>query len=65
MVNLVDQKGYEKPVKDAYERNVSEVRFFTLSMSRANLIVGRQMCRGSSTNISISITSASICDGTA
>ncbi|ETW87575.1 hypothetical protein HETIRDRAFT_378661 [Heterobasidion irregulare TC 32-1] len=24
MVNLVDQKGYEKPVKDAYERNVSE-----------------------------------------
>ena len=65
MVNLVDQKGHEKPVKDAYERNVSEVRFLTLFMGRAYLVIERQMCPESSTNISISITSASICDGTA
>lgn len=25
LVNLVNQKGYEKPVKDAYERYVDEV----------------------------------------
>jgi SacI homology domain len=26
LVNLVNQKGYEKPVKDAYERYIDEVR---------------------------------------
>lgn len=25
LVNLVDQKGYEKPVKEAYERSVAKV----------------------------------------
>jgi hypothetical protein len=25
LVNLVDQKGYEKPVKEAYERYVAKV----------------------------------------
>ena len=26
LVNLVDQKGHEKPVKEAYEHYVAEVR---------------------------------------
>lgn len=30
LVNLVNQKGYEKPVKDAYERYVDEVGSFPL-----------------------------------
>jgi hypothetical protein len=25
LVNLVDQQGYEKPVKEAYERNLAKV----------------------------------------
>lgn len=25
LVNLVNQKGYEKPVKEAYERQITEV----------------------------------------
>jgi hypothetical protein len=29
LVNLVNQKGYEKPVKDAYERYVAKVWSFT------------------------------------
>ena len=30
LVNLVNQKGYEKPVKDAYERYIDEVRSLPL-----------------------------------
>ena len=30
LVNLVKQKGYEKPVKDAYERYIDEVCSFPL-----------------------------------
>jgi hypothetical protein len=30
LVNLIKQKGHEKPVKDAYERYVDEVYSFTL-----------------------------------
>jgi len=26
LVNLVNQKGYEQPIKDAYERYITEVR---------------------------------------
>ena len=26
LVNLVNQKGYEQPIKDAYERFLAEVR---------------------------------------
>jgi hypothetical protein len=26
LVNLVDQKGYEKPIKEAYERYVAKVK---------------------------------------
>lgn len=26
-VNLINQKGHEKPVKDAYERHVAQVRW--------------------------------------
>jgi hypothetical protein len=33
LVNLVNQKGYEKPVKDAYERYVAKVRSLTSSHS--------------------------------
>ena len=34
LVNLVNQKGYEKPVKDAYERYVDEVNSFPLVVWR-------------------------------
>lgn len=32
LVNLINHKGHEKPVKDAYERYVSEVRMASLQM---------------------------------
>lgn len=38
LVNLVNHKGHEKPVKDAYERAVSEVRIATSLMSYSALI---------------------------
>ena len=28
LVNLVNQKGHEKPIKDAYERAMAEVQVF-------------------------------------
>lgn len=31
LVNLVNQKGHEKPVKDAYERYIAKVRSLTSS----------------------------------
>ena len=34
LVNLIKQKGHEKPVKDAYERYVDEVRSFLLVLWR-------------------------------
>lgn len=34
LVNLIKQKGHEKPVKDAYERYVDEVNSFPLVVWR-------------------------------
>jgi len=33
MVNLINQKGHEKPVKDAYERHIAQVRIALLFLS--------------------------------
>jgi hypothetical protein len=39
LVNLVNQKGYEKPVKEAYERYVAEVRWLYFGFSElANIL---------------------------
>jgi hypothetical protein len=39
LVNLVDQKGYEKPVKEAYERYVAKVNALSyFVLYRADLV---------------------------
>lgn len=61
LVNLVDQQGYEKPVKEAYERYLAKVS--VLRSTGTLLTASRLTCLKSNISISISIMNASICDG--
>ena len=45
LVNLVKQKGHEKPVKDAYERYVDEVYFFPLVVEVCAITDLQQLAR--------------------
>jgi len=44
LINLINQKGHEKPIKDAYERYIAEVReqslFFILRISTTSHAAG-------------------------
>ena len=47
LVNLVNQKGYEKPVKEAYEQHVAEVcgcTFTLYTVLTSILLVGFTFC---------------------
>ena len=61
LVNLVDQQGYEKPVKETYERYLAKV---SVPQRTVTLLTAcRQTYLKSNINISISIMNASICVG--
>lgn len=64
LVNLVNHKGHEQPVKEAYERYVSLVRTI---FGRLHQLVLKSLYRStyqtSDTNTSISTTSARTCGG--
>jgi hypothetical protein len=64
LVNLVDQEGYEKPIKEAYERYVAKVNVPSFVFADILLIRFRQTYLKSSTSTSTSTTSANICVGT-
>ena len=60
LVNLVNHKGHEKPVKDAYERYVSEVSAVDKHKSSAELL-HRPTFQTSDMNTLTSIRSARTC----
>lgn len=62
LVNLVDQQGYEKPVKEAYERYLAKVS--ALKSTVTALTASRPTRLKSNISISISIMNASTCVGT-
>lgn len=62
LVNLVDQQGYEKPVKEAYERYLVKVSVFRCTVTL--LTESRPTYLKSDISISIFIMNASICVGT-
>jgi hypothetical protein len=67
LVNLVNQKGYEQPVKEAYERYISQVCCFSQGQNicPSNDAVDRLIFLMSDTNTLISTTSARTCAGIA
>lgn len=66
LVNLVDQKGHEKPVKEAYERYVAEVSSwpsFSIQQACGLRLSPRPTFRESDTNTLTSTTNANTCAG--
>jgi hypothetical protein len=63
LVNLVNRKGHEQPVKEAYERYVQQVRFRRCSVAKHLYIHSSSISPTSDTSISISTTNASTCAG--
>jgi hypothetical protein len=41
LVSLVNSAGYEKPIKDAYERHISQVCTIAFVFSRTKPLVGQ------------------------
>lgn len=64
LVSLVNNKGHELPVKLSYERWISHVSLDGICSSMMLKLKHRFNCPTSNIPISISITNASICDGT-